>query len=263
MISGINPSFLSAFTFLGIAAGMLFFMEAGRWLKNRLLSQDAEAAKSGIGAVEGAVFSLIALLIAFTFSGAASRFQERRETAVKEANAIGTVWLRLDLLPSAVQPSLREKLHQYITARVAFDQVLPNVTAAKAEFNKSSSLQKQIWTEAIADCRDSGSPSATSMLLPAMNDMFDLSTTRVMQALTHTPLLIYAILVFLVMGGSVLVGYGMGGSRRRNWFHSFAFVATITMALYLILDFEFPSVGLIRLAPFEQALVNLQLNLQP
>ncbi len=263
MIPEINLTFLSSFVFLGIMAAMFLFMEAGRQANKRLLRLDSEAARSGIGVVEGAVFSLIALLIAFTFYGTAARFDERRQLVVQEANAIGTAWLRLNLLPAAAQPPLQEKFRQYVGARIAFDEALPDITAANAEVGKTTALQIEIWTEAVADCRDAGSSSTTMLLIPALNDMFDMSTTRTMAAYLHTPLLIYGILLLLVMAGSLLVGYSMAGGKRHNWFHSFAFIATITLAMYLILDFEFPNVGLIRLSPFDQVLVNLQRNMGP
>ena len=80
----------------GLFLGLLLMMEAGRRLGVRRLAADPEGARAGIGAVEGAVFALLGLLIAFTFSGAASRFDDRRHLVAEEANAIGTAWLRID-----------------------------------------------------------------------------------------------------------------------------------------------------------------------
>jgi hypothetical protein len=82
----------------GLFVGMLVLLETGRRLGLRRLAQDSEAAQVGFGVVEGAIFALMGLLIAFTFSGAASRFDTRRQLVVDEANAIGTAYLRLDLL---------------------------------------------------------------------------------------------------------------------------------------------------------------------
>ena len=263
MLTEIHITFGSVFIFLGLVVGMLFFMELGRRANQYLLSLDPKAAKTGLGVVEGAVFSLIALLIAFTFYGTAARFDEQRQLVVQEANAIGTVWFRLDLLPAGAQPPLREKLRQYIATRIAYDNALPDLTAANVELGKSTALQNEMWTEATAGCRDAGSYSTTMLLLPALGDMFNMSTTRPMAAHMHTPLLIYGVLVLLIMAGSLLVGYGMAGGKMHNWFHSFAFIVTITLAMYLILDYEYPSQGLIRLAPFDQVLVALQQSMQP
>src|ERR1051325_6250116 len=95
---------------VGIFGGMLLLLEFGRGLGKRGMEIDPEAAKAVLGAVDGAVFGLMGLLIAFTFSGAAARFDARRTAAVDEVNCIGTAWLRLDLLPVPSQKLLREKL---------------------------------------------------------------------------------------------------------------------------------------------------------
>ena len=77
----------------------LLFMEAGRRFGRRRLSEDPEGARAGASAVEGVVFALFGLLIAFTFTSAASRYETRRDLILRHTNAIGTAWLRLDLLP--------------------------------------------------------------------------------------------------------------------------------------------------------------------
>ncbi len=86
------------FTF-GLFLGMLLFLEIGRRIGIRRLKEDSGAVGEGAGAVDGAVFALLGLLIAFTFSGASSRFDTRRQLVVEETNNIGTAYLRLDLLP--------------------------------------------------------------------------------------------------------------------------------------------------------------------
>src|SRR5258708_119022 len=99
-----NPALIGVLAVGGMVTGMLVLLEIGRRLGERALGGGPAAAKSGSGAVEGAVFGLMALLIAFTFSGAATRFDTRRALVVEEANDIGTAWLRLDLLSATAQP---------------------------------------------------------------------------------------------------------------------------------------------------------------
>jgi hypothetical protein len=250
-------------TVLAMFAGMLGLLGLGRWLGARQLEQDPDAAKPGAGAVEGAVFGLMGLLIAFTFSGAAARFDARRALAVEEANAIGTAWLRLDLLPAAAQPALREKFRAYLDARLAAFRSLPDLDAAKAKLARAGALQAQIWTEAITACRDSGSSPATMLLLPALNQMFDMATTRTMGARMHAPAIIYGMLILLVLAGSLLAGYGMGAGRVRGWFHALAFVLVLSLAIYVILDFELPRMGLIRIQHIDQVFVDLQESMKP
>src|SRR5215468_3455539 len=115
---------------LGLFLGMLLFLEIGRRASLRRLKEDSGAAGEGVGAVDGAVFALLGLLIAFTFSGASSRFDTRRELIVEETNDIGTAYLRLDLLPSGLQPALREDFRRYVDLRIEVYRRLPDIVAA-------------------------------------------------------------------------------------------------------------------------------------
>src|SRR6478736_6885923 len=89
-----------AFLAIALFACILISMALGRRIGVIVLQQDIEAAPRGIGAVEGAVFALLGLLLAFTFSGAAARFEERRHLITEESNAIGTAYLRIDVMPT-------------------------------------------------------------------------------------------------------------------------------------------------------------------
>jgi hypothetical protein len=258
-----NPTWLGLLVVLGMFLGMLVLLGAGRRLGARRFARDPEAAKSGGGAAEAAVFGLMALLIAFTFNGAASRFDVQRDLVVEEANYIGTAWLRLDLLPVTAQPPLREKFRQYADARLAFYRKLPDAASARVDLTRATALQTEIWKDAIAACRDSGSTPAPMLLLPALNQMIDITTTRTMAAQMHPPMVIYAMLAMLVLAGSLLVGFDLGAGAARNWFHSFAFALIMTFAIYVILDFEFPRLGLIRLHAFDQVLVEVRESMNP
>ena len=97
-------------TLVGFFVGMVLLLEVGRRIRLRALAKEGEKPAGGLGVVEGAIFGLMGLVIAFTFSGAASRFDARRQLIVEEANSIGTAYLRIDLLPEATQPPLREML---------------------------------------------------------------------------------------------------------------------------------------------------------
>jgi hypothetical protein len=86
--------------------GMLILLNAGRRIRAQHLASDRKGAPTGTGTIEAAVFALLGLLIASIFSGAVSRFDARRHLIEEEANAIGTVYLRLDLLSANTQPAL-------------------------------------------------------------------------------------------------------------------------------------------------------------
>jgi hypothetical protein len=240
-----------------LLTAILVLIEVGRRIALWRMAKDAEGARAGLGAIEGAVFGLMGLLLAFTFSGASARFDTRRQLIVEEANAIGTAYLRLDMLPAVAQPALKENFRKYLNARLAVFRTLPDFEAAKAELARVAALQNEIWTQAVSACRETTQP-ATMLVLPALNQMFDMATTRTAAVRVHPPPVIFAMLVALTLAGSLLAGYGMAASKLRSWLHILGFAATMSVAVYVILDFEFPRVGLIRVDTFDQVLVDLR-----
>jgi hypothetical protein len=191
--------------------GMLLLLETRRRIAIRRLAGDPEGAREGLSVVEGAVFSLLGLLIAFTFSGAATRFEGRRHLIAEEANDIGTAYLRIHLLPASAQPALRELFRQYLDSRLGMYRRLPDVAAAQAELARSLQLQGEIWSNAVEACRDLGSQPAHMLLLPALNAMFDITTTRTEAMRNHPPSIIFAMIGVLSLAAALLAGYGMAG----------------------------------------------------
>jgi len=246
---------------LALLAGMLALLDVGRRLGQRRLEQEAESGRAGLGAVEGSVFGLMGLLIAFTFSGASSRFEARRALIVEEANAIGTAWLRLDLLPESVQPDLRERFRSYLDSRLATYHASTGLETLNASLARSAELQRGIWTAAVAGCREPAMPQATILLLPALNQMIDITTSRTMALEFHQPLIIFAVLFALALVSSLLAGYGMAGSRKQRWIHMIGFAAITSVAIYVIIDLEYPRRGFIRVDAADQVLIDLRASM--
>ena len=214
---------------VGLFLGMLLLFEVGRQLRTKELRTDHEN-ESGLGAVEGAIFALFGLLVAFTFSGAMERFDAHRSLIAEEANTIGTAYLRLDLLPPDVQPVLRGLFRSYLVARLGVYRKLPDVQASNTEQVHAKTLQAQIWSEAVEASALPGARPDAAKLLPALNDMIDITTTRSMAAQSHPPTIIFALLFVLGLGCSLFAGYGAAGSRR-SWLHilGFSVVTAITI----------------------------------
>jgi hypothetical protein len=242
---------------VSVFLGMLLFLAVGRRLGIRRRAHETEGAATGARVVEGAVFGLLGLLVAFTFSGAAARFDIRRQLIVEETNAIGTAYLRLDLLPTASQPALRARFRQYVEARLTAYRKLPDIAAAQAEETRAKQVQGDIWRQAVAAGQEAGSPQAMMLLLPALNAMINLTTTRTLATRMHPPTLIFGMLFGLALASALLAGYGMAGTQSHRWLHMLVFAAVIALAVYVILDLEFPRLGLIRFQAFDQALADL------
>jgi len=237
--------------------GMIAFLEIGRRVGQWRAAQAPAGADEGISAVDGAVFALFGLLLAFTFSGAASRFDHRRTLITQEANAIGTAYLRVDLLPAASQPPIRALFRQYAEARIARYKEYADEAASHAEYLRGVKLQGDIWKLAVEGVNAATSPPVAAQILPALNDMIDITTTRLVAAQTHPPRVIFFMLFGLSLVVSLLAGYGMSGSKTRQWLHVLAFSTAITATVYVIMDIEYPRSGLIRIDPVDQLLVDV------
>jgi len=242
----------------GLFAGMLALLELGRRVGARRFATEGEGARAGIGPVEAALYGLLGLLIAFTFSSAAERYESRRRLVVEEANDIGTAWLRLDLLPEDAQPPVRELFRRYVDSRLEAYHRLPDIEAAEAELKKTSAIQTQIWTQAVDALRRSPRASGEVLLLPALNAMFDVVTTRTMAARNHMPSVIFAMLAFLALMAALFAGYAMAEARTRSWLHVLGFSAVLALTVYVILDLEYPRAGLIRLDQYDRVLAEVR-----
>ena len=241
-----NLTLIAEMVCISLFVGMsLLSIVCYRFGLRRLGEEDTPTEVSG--AVIGAVFALFGLLIAFTFSGAYSRFDGRRQLIVQEANAIGTAYLRLDLLPVSAQAPLRKTFRAYTVSRAALYEKLTDESAKRVELTRASELQREIWTQAVAASADPDQDSTRILLLPALNEMIDIVTTRTVAIQTHPPLLIWAMLFAIALSCAGLTGYRSGFSARPGHVYHILLAAITACVLYVILDIEYPRYGLIRL----------------
>lgn len=239
----------------------LFFAMVGlqflgfRYGKRRQLEKEA---REGVGVVEGAVFALLGLMLAFQFGGVAVRLGDRRNLAIKEANAIGTAYLRLDLLEPEDARVLREMFRQYIESRIHAMEVLPDLEAALQEYRLAEKMQQEIWSKAVAGCRKQPGREAELLLLPAINEMIDIAAERKAVGRTHAPWPVQAFLVLLALVAALLAGNAMSLSPRKPYGHMLLFATIISLTVSCILDMENPRLGFIRIGAADQAIYDLR-----
>jgi hypothetical protein len=226
---------------------MILLVELGRRLRKRGTVAEASSA------IEGAIFGLFGLLLAFTFSGAITRYDNHRLLLTEEVNDIGTAYLRLDLLPSERQPELQQLFRDYTNSRLhIFErmrvEILPETTR----------LQRVIWQRATAAASLPGAnPDAAKLLLPAINNMIDITSTRQNAFNMHPPAVVFWLLFFFSGGSAVMAGFSMKAGPR-DWVYSIALALAVTLTVSTIMDVEYPRRGLIRLRGSDQALISLR-----
>jgi len=239
---------------VALFVGMMICLEIGFRLGRRSAAQGD--AREGVGAIEAAVFALLGLLLGFSFAGAASRLDSRRELIVREANAIGTAYLRLDTLAPADQPGARRLFGDYLDARLGAYNKLPDVGAMGKQLERATQIQHEIWSRAVAASRADSTNTVTRLLLPALNEMIDVTTSRAVAFDTRLP----ALILFLLLGTALLSGLlaGLAMTRRKSLLHMLVYAFVVSVTIYTVVDLDNPRSGLIRLDAADNALIKLR-----
>jgi len=250
---------------LGIAAvffiGSLILLNYGRRLGLQYRKHTNSESTAGLSTVEGAIFGLMGLLLAFTISGALQRFDDRRQLVLQEAAAVTTAYDRIGLFGGDAARELRGKLKDYVRARVDLYRMQHDFLLWHRMEEFSREQQSQVvgfkgglWNAALAACPKSDYQPACSLTLPALNSVFEVARLRAGAAEKHPPQIIYAMLFGLGLGCSLLAGFGMAASAARSWIHMVLFAGVLTVALYIVTDMEYPRLGLIRIESFDHFL---------
>src|SRR3954454_10487370 len=181
----------------------------------------------------------------------------------EESKRIENECLRLRVLPQQAQSEVQDLFRRYAETRLETYRRLPNMEAAEREMANSRSLQEEIWTRAIdASALPNSHPDARKLLLPALNSMIDITTTRTMALQPLPPNIIYGLLFSLGLICSLLAGYRISTGQHRSWLHILSFTVITVIIVYVITDVEYPRAGLIRLQGFDQLLVEVRDNMK-
>jgi len=242
-----------------LGASVLALLLIGRTIGRRRAAADPEGSHTGLAAVEGAVFGMLGLLIAFTFSGAAARFDARRVMVVTEVNNLGTAWLRIDLLAADDQPPMRDLFRKYVDARLTTYATFRDVEQSTAANAEALRQQDAIWKWAIGTAYRPGAlPDAGRLLLPALNEMFDTAEMRRRVSTYHPPFVIFGMLAAFALVGAMFAGYEMSKGRALSLPHALGFVLVLASTVYVIVDIEYPRLGFIRIDAADQAMIEFR-----
>ena len=249
--------------------GSLILLNYGRRLGLRYLNKES-GNMAGLATVEGAVFALIGLLLAFTISGALQRFDERRQLVIQEANAARTAHDRLGLFDHDIARDLQARLSAYVQARIDLYRTPQDFSLwqrvelfSPAQQEKILGLQANVWNAAVAACPEASFLPACGQALPALSTLFDLARLRIGASEKHPPEIVFAMLFGLGLLGSLLAGFGMAAAKARSWIHMVTFAATLTVTLYAVTEMEYPRLGLIsRIEKFDHFLIDAHREMQ-
>jgi hypothetical protein len=217
----------------------------------------AEEKDTPVGAMVASVLALLAFLLGFTFSLAASRFDARRQALLDEANAIGTTHLRTRLLPEPERTEIAGLLREYVDVRVGGVQE-GKVAEAVA---RSEALHEQLWSRATAAAGKTPGSIMAGLFIQSLNEVIDLHAKRLfLDVRNRIPLSIWCGLLALAAVGMASVGYQAGLSATRRSPAMFALVLAFAGVLFMIADLDRPQEGFLRVG--QEALIDLQRSMQ-
>ena len=237
--------------FIGSAVLVVASIELGYRMGHRSHRRSAEEKESPVSAIAASVLGLLAFMLAFTFGLVSNRYDAKKTLVREEANAIGTAWLRADLLPAGDRAEAKELLREYLETRLAFVQSkkfqAEKLALALAETTR---IQNRLWGMAIADAPPGTmNPNMAALYLDALNRVFDLGTLRkAVGAQARVPASIWFVLSALMVLGMMAMGYqtGVSGSRRSN--ARVILALSFSLVIALIVELDRPDSGFIRVS---------------
>jgi hypothetical protein len=188
-----------------------------------------------------AVLGLLALLIGFTFSLALGRYETRRELVVSEANAMGTTWLRFDLLEASQRDRARDLMKQYAAARLAYG-LADGAEDVALTSQRADQIQGHLWDEIVADVAPLRTTPFAALLLTPANEMIDIAGERTAAAAAHVPSRLFGTLALYCFVAAGLTGYLRGLFRVAT---TLVFVLVV-LALGVVADLDMSTKGLVR-----------------
>ncbi len=231
--------------------------EAGFLLGRRSQSAMDEPSKSQIFTIQGAVLGLLALLLGFTYAMATFRYDTRKQFLLEEANAIGTTFLRAQLLPEPPRKEVSNLLRRYVEVRM---QGGTSASVLRKVGVETERLQKQLWLDGAAVAEKDPRAVTTGLFLKSLNEMIDLNLTRITTLENHVPEVTLMLLYFVAVMGCGLIGYGCGLSGVRNFFLTIISSVLIAAVIMVIIDFDRPTKGFITIGM--QPTIDLQNSLK-
>jgi hypothetical protein len=253
---------LAAGVFLILFFILLLSVLAGRRFARWQLEHSMLRKLQVMNVAEGAVFALLGLLIAFTFSSAYERFEARKMRIIDEVNYIETAYQRIDLLAADTQPGIRKTFAEYMDSRIEIYRNLPDFTSGEKALAHSQFLKLQLWNQIIAACKITNNNAATMLVVPAFNNVFEIARTRYDIRLVHAPIAIFILLIGLASLSSFLAGYSTVGKHSYNFIYIVSYAAITAFTIYIIIDLELPRLGLIRVDNFDSLIVEIRNNIK-
>jgi hypothetical protein len=236
---------------------IIIFYFFGLTIRKRIDKRHPEFVKAEIGAINGTLLGLLGLLLAFTFSMSSSRYDTRRNIVIEEANDIGTAILRADLYPDSIRQLLRNNFKEYVEARIGHYEAGRDWDKTVYYFLKADSIGKVLWNIVTNDARVNNVFLRTGQMIPALNAMIDVTTSRRAAGESTVPDSIMYFLFILCFCSAFLLGYD-NKSGRIDWILVSGLAIMLSITVYNIIDLDRTRSGFINMDVPNQKIVELR-----
>jgi hypothetical protein len=198
-----------------------------------------------ISTLESAMLGLLALMVAFTFSMALSRFEARRDAVLNEANSIGTTALRARLLAEPHRTETLKLLREYVQIRLDIVRSGTSLAEQMAVIDRSNALQEALWQQTKAIAAKDNAMVPTGLFIQTLNEMIDNQGKRLAALRSRVPNIVLLSLFAIAAVAGAFAGYASGLEAKRTRLPVYIMGLLVSAVIFLILDLDRPSSGFI------------------
>jgi len=228
----------------------------GKWRKRR--SKDEE--KGQTGALMGAALAMLAFLLAFTFGMAGSIHNARKSVLLEEANAIGTAYLRAQILPEPYSSKIKGLLQEYVDVRLKGVQSIKSIDQVKQAITRSEELHNELWALSVSLAKENSGSIFAGLFVDSLNKVIDLHSKRITAGIRNRiPMSIGITLYFVAILTMTLMGYQAGLTGIRTLVARFALILAFASVMLLITELDRPGKTIIKVS--QQAMIDLQTSM--
>jgi hypothetical protein len=226
-----------------IAFAMVVGWLAGRWRGRRVRVELAVRGQTPVSKFEDASLAVLGLLLAFTFSTALGKHDQRRMMVVADSNAIGDFYACASLLREPVRTKLRSVIHDYVTLRSDLSQHRYDEATFERALGQFQQMHNQM-VELVSQALENGTPIAVS-LTNTLDAVTSSHAARWAAIKDRLPASIVLLLLLSAVISAMLVGREQGATHQSDIDGTVCFIILVSFAIYVILDLNHPDRGLI------------------
>jgi hypothetical protein len=216
---------------------------AGDLIRRRVVPPE-ENQRADFDLVRAATLTLLGLIIGFSFQMAISRYDQRKTYEREEANAIGTAYLRADLLPAEDANKLRSSLAKYIQQRVLFYTVDDGAALNRVD-SETANLESALW-QTVSRAANANPTQPIALAVSGINDVLNARGYTQAAWWNRIPLGAWALMGLIAIAANLILGYG---ERQTASLMLLVLPVVISIAIFLIADIDSPRGGVIRVLP--------------